>query len=271
MESATLRHWGIKGMKWGVRRYQNKDGSLTAAGRKRYGYTDGGHQESDEERRERVLKSSNASEIYKNRDVLTTAEIQDRINRIHKERELASLAESTKKTGMDYVNSALAWGKKIDEAYKFIDESHIGKAVKKQLGIDTSDDKKFDLGKVYKNIDKLSSKEIKDAAERITNAKRIKDAWESANGESNKESSAEVNEKALKEAQKAVDDYAKKIAKGKVPSSIVTPTDYGNFGEYRKVGKDLVDAKLDTRMSTVENEIVLSGQYFVSGLPDIVR
>lgn len=31
-----LRHAGIKGMKWGVRRYQNKDGSLTDAGKKRY-------------------------------------------------------------------------------------------------------------------------------------------------------------------------------------------------------------------------------------------
>lgn len=30
-----LYHWGIKGMKWGVRRYQNKDGSYTPAGRKR--------------------------------------------------------------------------------------------------------------------------------------------------------------------------------------------------------------------------------------------
>ena len=36
-----LYHWGIKGMKWGVRRYQNADGSLTAAGRKRYIGSDG--------------------------------------------------------------------------------------------------------------------------------------------------------------------------------------------------------------------------------------
>lgn len=36
MADHELYHWGVKGMKWGVRRYQNKDGSLTPAGRKRY-------------------------------------------------------------------------------------------------------------------------------------------------------------------------------------------------------------------------------------------
>lgn len=34
--STELCHYGIKGMKWGVRRYQNYDGSYTKAGVKRY-------------------------------------------------------------------------------------------------------------------------------------------------------------------------------------------------------------------------------------------
>ena len=39
LRTDVICHHGILGMKWGIRRYQNKDGSLTAAGKKRY-YTD---------------------------------------------------------------------------------------------------------------------------------------------------------------------------------------------------------------------------------------
>lgn len=45
-----LYHHGVKGMKWGVRRYQNKDGSLTEAGKKRVS------QKSDPERRKEIAK-----------------------------------------------------------------------------------------------------------------------------------------------------------------------------------------------------------------------
>lgn len=41
MENNELQHWGIKGQRWGHRRFQNKDGSLTPAGRKRYDDDDG--------------------------------------------------------------------------------------------------------------------------------------------------------------------------------------------------------------------------------------
>ena len=36
MSETILAHHGVKGQKWGVRRYQNEDVSLTAAGRKQY-------------------------------------------------------------------------------------------------------------------------------------------------------------------------------------------------------------------------------------------
>lgn len=44
----SLKHYGIKGQKWGVRRFQNKDGSLTKAGVKRY--------KDDVNSKERIIK-----------------------------------------------------------------------------------------------------------------------------------------------------------------------------------------------------------------------
>lgn len=55
MDNNYLQHHGILGMKWGVRRYQNKDGSLTTAGKKRVAKLDA-------EREALTGKKSNSSD-----------------------------------------------------------------------------------------------------------------------------------------------------------------------------------------------------------------
>lgn len=77
-------HYGVKGMKWGVRRYQNKDGSLTPAGKAR--------ERTKNEKRSR-------SELSRNRRTASLEELTKQINRLETEKKLKSLIDEDIKPG----------------------------------------------------------------------------------------------------------------------------------------------------------------------------
>lgn len=120
--NGELYHWGIKGQRWGFRRYQNKDGSLTAAGKQRYKSTEEELKEREKviknkerakarqakldakkaelDAREKALEGNNADEPVKPKsktiEEMTDQEINDKINRMALEKRYADTVAANK-------------------------------------------------------------------------------------------------------------------------------------------------------------------------------
>ena len=171
MMDNELYHHGVKGQKWGVRRFQNKDGSLTLAGKKRALKMQNKYTELSNDKRyrdkhgnltyagrkkelkmkekyseltgkelRRFTPRTNKSTADKSQSIseMTNAEIQAKIDRIRLENTLKSLTPSQTSRGEKFINdlkdTALSMIK--DKGTRLIGD-YIDKQLRDKLGLNT--------------------------------------------------------------------------------------------------------------------------------------
>ena len=166
-----LYHYGIKGQKWGVRRYQNKDGSLTPAGKKRRSSSDEARNMSTDELRQKVrrlnneqryidLTKSSSSSISKTADgIERVSRIGGDANRIYKSMNGENNPYSkVANQGIDAMSRTARLTKKIDSNVR--SKNDTAKALKKLETMSDAD--------LAKEVDRL---DLEQQYSRLSNSK----------------------------------------------------------------------------------------------------
>lgn len=256
-----LYHWGIKGMKWGVRRYQNKDGSLTDAGGKRYNGKDYEPRKSIGQKikdyktsvkRKKNLKKAREARVEKKKqeaeqkaaaekrkkDVesgkisaknMTSEELNEWINKLNLEKKYNDLMKETRPDakvvakGKGFINDM--WDKSIKtavtEASKDLFKDVLLKEGKKALGLDKKDKSLETLAKEWQNKETIA-KAKKTIYE---NERQLRRAME------NERRARETEEN----ARRQVDEYNSRLREQNE-----------NSGRYHQRGRDVVDNRTET-------------------------
>lgn len=183
-EGEELYHHGIKNMKWGRRRYQNPDGSLTALGRVRYGVGKAGKAiggavkagagkvgakiaaKKEEKRIATLMKKP----IRK----LSESELKERTDRADKESKLRQYEDKNKEAAKNFLSK---FGSKmlndaVIPAATSVGKRFLEKALTDALGIDA--DNAFEtFKKAGFDVKKLTDKQIEALEKRTTSEKKI--------------------------------------------------------------------------------------------------
>ena len=158
----VLIHYGILGMKWGVRRYQNKDGSLTSAGKKRYSNNDDikdSPQKNTEEPKKKSVKD------------MSDEELRREINRMQLEQSYLRMTGQNIEKGKSAVEIALG---KMKESFVSTVAQKSGqilaeRLVNSMLGVKENKDNKDNSSK-NNNSNKNDIKEVKDSLTKEINS-----------------------------------------------------------------------------------------------------
>lgn len=190
--NGELYHWGIKGMKWGIRRYQNKDGSLTPAGQKRRAKLESELKTlkgkktagSSSTKRAQAAKAKPAvREAPKKKTVaeMTDEELRDKTNRMQLEsnyynaaKNLAAANPRQVSKGEKFVNSLV--NDVVAPAAKNAGKAFLEKKMKDMLGI--KDTKPLSYDDQLKKFDLESKKKNQKYDDMDRELKEIKKQWE---------------------------------------------------------------------------------------------
>ena len=135
-----LKHYGILGMRWGLRRFQNQNGSLTDEGRKRYGKGQSRKERKAEKKKEKQRKQNLAKarakkamnkalaekklkyledpiKLNKHSDLFTTQELTEAYIRLQAKENIANMSSRKIQRGVTYLTNAHALMKTGIELY----------------------------------------------------------------------------------------------------------------------------------------------------------
>lgn len=238
-DSSYLEHHGIKGQRWGLRRFQNSDGSLTDAGKKRYGIVSGAkkaasmvgagakktfdagkkaataikaHREKAAEEKKAKLKekaSKSRLGVLANKDLFTADEMRKLNERfkIEDEMKMASL-----KKGADIVSNIATIARGVRDVNSAVEE-----ITGKTINPFKKSKNEADLRKAEAQAKKAEAQADKERSEADKAARdNTKDAESKAKQEKEsaaKEKEAATEKKASDNANKEIDDIKADTAK----------------------------------------------------------